>query len=53
MTLMSKWGDKISKIVFETINAVEISEVDNLDETGRGDNGFGSTGVSKHLRVQA
>ena len=41
---MVEKGDKISQIVFMPIIAPELEEVDSLDETERGDNGFGSTG---------
>lgn len=37
-------GDKISQIVFVPIAEPNLEVVDALDETERGDNGFGSTG---------
>lgn len=37
-------GDKISQIVFIPIVEPQLVEVDNLEETDRGDAGFGSTG---------
>ena len=37
-------GDKISQIVFIPIAEPKLSEVDSLDETERGEGGFGSTG---------
>lgn len=38
-------GDKIIQIVFYPIYTPEIEYVDELDDTERGANGFGSTGV--------
>lgn len=37
-------GDKVTQIVFLPIPEVELHEVDTLDDTERGSNGFGSTG---------
>lgn len=37
-------GDKISQIVFLPVMLCGFEEVDELDTTERGDNGFGSTG---------
>lgn len=37
-------GDKIIQLVLLPIYTPEIEKVDSLDETERGDNGFGSTG---------
>lgn len=37
-------GDKISQIVFLPATTFDMEQVDRLDETERGDNGFGSTG---------
>lgn len=39
-----KTGDKISQLVILPILTPELEMVDNLDETERGNNGFGSTG---------
>lgn len=39
-----KAGDKISQIVILPIITPDLELVDNLPETDRGDNGFGSTG---------
>ena len=44
-----KKGDRIAQMVIERIALTEILEVDNLEETKRGDGGFGSTGVEKKL----
>lgn len=37
-------GDKIAQLVIQPIADVEMCLVDKLEETERGDNGFGSTG---------
>lgn len=37
-------GDKITQLVILPIPDVEMVEVDGLDDTERGDNGFGSSG---------
>lgn len=37
-------GDKVTQIVFLPIPEVKLVEVDSLDVTERGDNGFGSSG---------
>lgn len=37
--------DRIAQLILEKISLPVIVEVDSLDETGRGDGGFGSTGV--------
>ncbi|MCC7574836.1 dUTP diphosphatase [Candidatus Woesearchaeota archaeon] len=39
-----KKGDKIAQILIQPIISAEIEEVNSLDETSRGENGFGSTG---------
>ena len=39
-------GGKISQFIFEKIKTHEIAEVDSLEETGRGDKGFGRTGIN-------
>ena len=39
-------GDKIAQLIFEKIKTTEVTEVDSLEETGRGDMGFGSTGLN-------
>lgn len=38
-------GDRIAQLVFMPYVAVEFNEVNELEETERGSNGFGSTGV--------
>jgi len=37
-------GDKISQLVITPISTEELVEVEELDETERGENGFGSSG---------
>lgn len=39
-----KDGDRIAQLIIEKIGHFEIEEVDELDQTSRGENGFGSTG---------
>jgi dUTP pyrophosphatase len=39
-----KRGDRIAQLIFEKIKMVDFDEVDELEETTRGDGGFGSTG---------
>jgi dUTP pyrophosphatase len=39
-----KRGDKICQLVFQKVEQARFSEVDSLDETVRGEGGFGSTG---------
>jgi len=38
-------GDKICQLVFQKVERAEFREVERLDKTVRGENGFGSTGV--------
>lgn len=38
-------GDKICQLVFQEVVQARFVEVDRLDETVRGEGGFGSTGV--------
>lgn len=40
-------GDRLAQIVITPFLAVDFNEVDELNETDRGECGFGSTGVSK------
>ena len=40
-----KQGDRIAQLILEQIVLPDIQEVENLDETVRGEGGFGSTGV--------
>ena len=43
-----KYGDRIAQFIIEKITETEIEEVDDLDDTLRGEGGFGSTGVSNN-----
>lgn len=38
-------GDKIAQLVIQRVECVDLIEVPELDETVRGEGGFGSTGV--------
>ncbi|KAL2317335.1 hypothetical protein Fmac_031211 [Flemingia macrophylla] len=40
-----KVGDRIAQLIIEKIVTPIVSEVEDLDETARGEGGFGSTGV--------
>lgn len=40
-----KKGDKIAQLVIQKVESVRFNLVEDLDETVRGANGFGSTGV--------
>ena len=44
-----KKGTKIAQMVFNKIEKAEFEEVKDLDNTKRGQNGFGSTGLNKEL----
>lgn len=39
-------GDRIAQLICEVICHPELQELEELDETGRGQKGFGSTGVN-------
>ena len=41
-----KVGDRVAQLILERISMAETKEVSDLDETQRGEVGFGSTGVS-------
>lgn len=41
-----KAGDRIAQLILELIVTPDVVEVDDLDATIRGEDGFGSTGVS-------
>ncbi len=40
-----KTGMKIAQILIQPVQSVEVVEADNLDDTSRGEGGFGSTGL--------
>ena len=48
-----KEGDRIAQLVLEKIELSEVWEVAELDETVRGEGGFGSTGVSEEEAANA
>lgn len=39
-------GERIAQLVFQEVLTVEFEQVESLDDTDRGDGGFGSTGVN-------
>lgn len=41
-----KRGDRVAQLVVSRVEPVEWEEADALEESGRGDGGFGSTGMS-------
>jgi len=43
-SLYVRKGDRIAQIIFEKYHEVEFEEVNELTETARGENGWGSTG---------
>jgi dUTP pyrophosphatase len=38
-------GDRIAQVFFERVEPVEFIEVDSLDDSQRGEGGFGSSGL--------
>lgn len=46
-----KAGDRVAQLILERIAIADVEEVSSLDETARGEGGFGSTGVKK-MRVE-
>ena len=38
-------GDKVAQLIFEKIKTPVLKEVDSLEDTDRGNKGFGSTGI--------
>lgn len=42
-----KKGDRIAQLILERIVTPEVKEVDSLEETVRGNGGFGSTGIKR------
>lgn len=47
-----KKGDKVAQLVLEQIFETEVEEVDSLDETERGEGGFGSTGLATKMEME-
>jgi dUTP pyrophosphatase len=48
-----KRGDKIAQMVIQKVENATFEEVEDLDETARGADGFGSTGVSLNVKCEA
>ena len=46
-------GDKVAQLVFEKIKTSTIKETKELDGTGRGDRGYGSTGINVEPKVKS
>ena len=44
-------GDRIAQLILERISTPSVRIVEDLDDTERGENGFGSTGVSVSVSV--
>jgi dUTP pyrophosphatase len=38
-------GERIAQLVIQRVESAEVTEVETLDETARGEGGFGSTGL--------
>lgn len=45
MYIQCKYGDRIAQLIYQRIYYPELEEVQSLDSTDRGDQGFGSTGL--------
>lgn len=43
-------GDRIAQLIIEKYTPTQLVEVDDLDDTARGQGGFGSTGVSSEVK---
>jgi dUTP pyrophosphatase len=37
-------GDRVAQLIIEQISTAPLTEVENLDDTVRGEDGYGSTG---------
>mgnify|MGYP005698128289 CR=1 FL=1 len=44
-TMRIKAGDRVAQILFQKIESFQLQESETLDDSSRGDGGFGSTGV--------
>ena len=51
--LLIKMGDRIAQLILEQIKTLDVQEVENLDETVRGEQGFGSTGMKNSVQNQS
>lgn len=45
-------GDRVAQLILENITIAHVLETDTLDDTVRGDNGFGSTGKRKMPQIK-
>ena len=45
-------GDKIAQLIFERIHTPEIKETNELEGTGRGEKGYGSTRVNQNAETK-
>ena len=45
-------GDKVAQLIFEKIKTPVLKEVDSLEDTDRGNKGFGSTEIKTILRIR-
>lgn len=45
-------GDRIAQLILEQIKIVPVKEVEAIEETSRGEGGFGSTGVSTAVKME-
>ncbi len=48
-----KEGDRIAQFIIEKITETEVEEVEDLDNTERGEGGFGSTGVKAQINNES
>lgn len=46
-----KKGDRIAQLILEKVEMANVEQVEELEDTLRGQGGFGSTGVDKELPV--
>jgi dUTP pyrophosphatase len=44
-------GEKVAQAVITRVETAELEEVEDLSETGRGEGGFGSTGLSRSTQT--
>lgn len=42
-----KKGERVAQLIIEKISLPDVVQVENLDDTERGEGGFGSTGMTK------
>ena len=51
--LLIKMGDRIAQLILEQIKTPDVQEVEKLDETIRGEQGFGSTKMKGSVQNQS